>query len=177
MEGTATVLKFGDLRFLLANVSTRCGCSPTCACDLWCSLGPQEGLDFLRAITATFSLTIDEAAVKRHHGCLKYFCCFWHLDHHVSMFSFSGLFSENFSLKNFFLSVFGSPVKVKGSRRVWAMSHGHIFLTPAVAVDVCISHSALPLGTRSQYIRFSLTLLSCLQTIWNLFRGHVEMQQ
>lgn len=54
-------------------------------------LQPWASFCFLQAPTTTFSLNVDEAAVKRGHECLKYFVVFGIFIAVVSISSYSCL--------------------------------------------------------------------------------------
>lgn len=74
----------------------------------------MAGLCFLLAPATTFSLNIDEDAVKRGHECLKYFLVFSIFIAVASVVSYSCHVPHGFSLKSF-LRVSCPPFKVLGS--------------------------------------------------------------
>lgn len=125
------------------------------------------GLCCLCSLPVPFSLNIDEAAFERGHECLKYFIVIGIFISVISVFTYSCLFPNIyiFSFKNSFLNVFYPLPPNSGVQQ--GLGHLRVsaapFLNLPIPEDVCIPHPALPLGTCSQYIPFSLTLFSCIR--------------
>lgn len=117
---------------------------------------------FLPVPATIFSLHVAEAA-KTGHESLKYFDVLGIFGALVSVFSYACCCPSIVSLERAGVSLVLHP-------QFWGpVAMGAVCIKEApllnlpIPVDVCIPHPALPLGTCSGYIPFSLTLLSCLR--------------